>query len=674
MIEKSISKFQLPVSSSELSTQPSTILTELPIYDATANLSTTNLLVLSTCYLSTAVPTHLSAAASDNLSAPTNSNTAIELTLKWNPKAETNTTKLEIIDSSLLTNPQFLHTTIRILTMEFRHQNYLSLLVIPEDATSNKSEANQKPLTNNILPTTIIENKLLTTIFSFEFEEPVEMLLFSGAALESKLITAMYTNAKVDKQHIKLILNNGSAGSIITRQLMDCYQVDHTTSACIITADRMTKTPIGEIDDFPFKVNNIIIPIKILIWQIVNTKVEGTTSSKILEIKNNSPEPVNIVLIPNPDIFLDLKTGPEEFYKHYQNLAPTREEQEQHLEEINTQLCDHCLIPCDFQYCNECDLIYNPPPCMIYMILEEDKPINNCALELKSIFNPNSNSDNDDNKNNGSSSTQNDNGNNNNSDSNSNSETFITLLDLTKEQEFKWFNNNNEGIMSEQVHDTDAGFDLRYSEKDPIKLESHSHTCINLKIALEIPATIMVQLAFRSSLTKKRINIRGGIIDTRYIGNIIAMLQNNLKKAYTIDPNKKIAQRRIKITVREIQRFEFIGKIDVPVNITEEEVIDKKEIISTCQLISIPPYDWYIVIIEKKVKNQVQMFEAETQLCKSGEIGLINLHIPAKNHSHIKISIYNNTGNIMEIPKGITIGYLTTEIKEQPPNPILDFP
>ncbi|KAG9284757.1 hypothetical protein G9A89_001127 [Geosiphon pyriformis] len=72
------------------------------------------------------------------------------------------------------------------------------------------------------------------------------------------------------------------------------------------------------------------------IWQIVNAKIEGITSNKIREIKNNPPEPVKIVLVPNPNAFLDLKTGPEEFHKHYQNLALTKEKQEQHLKQLNT--------------------------------------------------------------------------------------------------------------------------------------------------------------------------------------------------------------------------------------------------------------------------------------------------------------------------------------------------
>ncbi|KAG9295312.1 hypothetical protein G9A89_021243 [Geosiphon pyriformis] len=96
--------------------------------------------------------------------------------------------------------------------------------------------------------------------------------------------------------------------------------------------------------------------------------------------------------------------------------------------------------------------------------------------------------------------------------------------------------------MPERVHDTGTGFDLRYPGKDVIKLKSHSCTCIDLKIALEIPATTIVQLAFQSSLVKREINIRGGIIDVGYVGNIIAMLQNDSKKTYIIQPNEKITQ------------------------------------------------------------------------------------------------------------------------------------
>ncbi|KAG9289794.1 hypothetical protein G9A89_015374 [Geosiphon pyriformis] len=270
---------------------------------------------------------------------------------------------------------------------------------------------------------------------------------------------------------------------------------------------------------------------------------------------------------------------------------------------------------------------------MIYTIPEKEEPISSYTLELELTFNPNSNFNNDDNKNNGFSSAQCGNEKYSDSNSNSNPEIYITLPDLTKKQELKWFSDNNKGIMPECAHNTNAGFDLRYLRKDTIKLEPYLHTCIDLKIALEIPAT-MVQLIFRSSLVKKRINIRGRIINTGYVENIIAMLQNDSEKAYIIEPNEKIVQaiflflvkivqlvsvrskKELRITARGIQRFGSTGRIDVPVNMAEEKIVDKEKIISTCQPISILLYDQYIVIIEKKVKNQVQIFEAEATLCE----------------------------------------------------------
>ncbi|KAG9292940.1 hypothetical protein G9A89_016302 [Geosiphon pyriformis] len=345
-------------------------------------------------------------------------------------------------------------------------------------------------------------------------------------------------------------------------------------------------------------------------------KIKRALAEEIRMIKNNLPEPIKFNWNPNPDIILepmDLK----QFHKHYQKLAPTQEKQEQQLEKINTRLYNHCLIFCDFQYCNECDLIYNPPSCMIYTIPEEKKPISSCASELESIFNSNLNSNNNDDENNSFSSTQNGNENNNNLDSNSNFETFITLFDLIKEQELKWFSNNNEDIMPEY---------------------------------------------------------------------------NDSEKAYIIEPNEKIAQaiflllvkiaqlvavkkrEELKIMAREIQSFRLIGRINIPVNMAEEKIIDKREIISTRQSIFILSYNKYMVVIEKKVKDQVQIFEAETTFYESKEIGLINLYILAKNHSHIKIPIYNNMGDIIEIPKKTIIGYLTTKIKEQLPNSISNFP
>ncbi|KAG9287928.1 hypothetical protein G9A89_017523 [Geosiphon pyriformis] len=155
-------------------------------------------------------------------------------------------------------------------TQNLNSQHYLSLLITPEDAQFHNLGSNQQSiLTNNISPATVIEDESLATIFSFKINELFKVPLFSKAAFKEKPITVIYTNAKVDDQFIKLILDNGSAGSIITKQFMDqlSCRVDHTASAKIITANRAIKTPIGKIDNFSIEVNAIIVPIRVLVME-----------------------------------------------------------------------------------------------------------------------------------------------------------------------------------------------------------------------------------------------------------------------------------------------------------------------------------------------------------------------------------------------------------------------
>ncbi|KAG9299098.1 hypothetical protein G9A89_020411 [Geosiphon pyriformis] len=65
------------------------------------------------------------------------------------------------------------------------------------------------------------------------------------------------------------------------------------------------------------------------------TKIEETSPEEIRIIKNNLPESIELNWDPNPNIILE-PINPEQFHKHYQELAPTWEKQEQCLEEINT--------------------------------------------------------------------------------------------------------------------------------------------------------------------------------------------------------------------------------------------------------------------------------------------------------------------------------------------------
>ncbi|KAG9295355.1 hypothetical protein G9A89_013384 [Geosiphon pyriformis] len=62
-------------------------------------------------------------------------------------------------------------------------------------------------------------------------------------------------------------------------------------------------------------------------------KIKEMTPEEIKTIKNNPPEPIELDWDPEPVINL---LDPEQFHKHYQELALTREKQEQCLEKINT--------------------------------------------------------------------------------------------------------------------------------------------------------------------------------------------------------------------------------------------------------------------------------------------------------------------------------------------------
>ncbi|KAG9293647.1 hypothetical protein G9A89_018984 [Geosiphon pyriformis] len=126
-----------------------------------------------------------------------------------------NLCQIQAIQADYFTVPQILNQFIRGATQNPNSQNYLSLLVTPENATPNNQELKQI-LISNIPPATIMKDKSLDVIFSFKLEKPSTMSLFSGTTLEEKPITAMYTDVKIDGHPIKLILDSGSAGSIIT--------------------------------------------------------------------------------------------------------------------------------------------------------------------------------------------------------------------------------------------------------------------------------------------------------------------------------------------------------------------------------------------------------------------------------------------------------------------------
>ncbi|KAG9302266.1 hypothetical protein G9A89_008757 [Geosiphon pyriformis] len=95
---------------------------------------------------------------------------------------------------------------------------------------------------NTILSAQIAQNANLSDIFSFEFEANKSLFLLSNAAVnKQKAITAMYTKAELQQT------------------------VNRPAQMVIVTADSMKKTSIRKIDNFPFTIDGITIPVKVLV-------------------------------------------------------------------------------------------------------------------------------------------------------------------------------------------------------------------------------------------------------------------------------------------------------------------------------------------------------------------------------------------------------------------------
>ncbi|KAG9305481.1 hypothetical protein G9A89_021199 [Geosiphon pyriformis] len=546
------------------------------------------------------------------------------------------------------------------------------------------------PYQNQTLPTTPFHQLKLPKM-PISNESP--FLLSNAAVNKQKAITAMYTETTVEGKPICLILDSGSARSIITYQLMQQLKrnIDRPAQTVIVTADGIKKTLVRKIDDFPFTIDGITIPVKVfananLNWKIQELKISyqgqytiisatcGTFNKQsekalVFEFKEEKEIPLTetymvFELLSNwaektkQEIFEELREwkkvrysipepqkeppyiplkckdcnkklssmgaciSPEEEYEtctyyfckachreqfgspkrskkwdntpcltlcdqtcqyalsisekvrretlfdaaynsvlnklyHYSHNAeiifdlamalingatqenvhqikeaeyikytmeltgfdyedevetyhqiashtyPTKEAQIQRLEQMNIQLCEECVMSCDDQWCLECYALSIPLPNE-----NDENEIEFGVSELVKKL----------------------------------PTTPIYLLEKQPPLQLKYFNNHDQRIKPEKAHEIDAVYDLRYSGKDTLVLQPKSLTKINLKIALEIPPEAMIQIASRSLLASKGINIRGGVIDAGYTGDITIMLQNKTDKLFKIKHAEKIAQ------------------------------------------------------------------------------------------------------------------------------------
>ncbi|KAG9305123.1 hypothetical protein G9A89_007763 [Geosiphon pyriformis] len=118
----------------------------------------------------------------------------------------------------LQNQPNHYHTQPSYLMMPEK-QDFCHTALSEGRAAAQQQNLSYIPTT--IPPARIAENTNLSDIFPFEFEANESPFLLSNAAAnEQKPITAIYTEAEVEGKPIHLILDNGSARSIIIYQLM----------------------------------------------------------------------------------------------------------------------------------------------------------------------------------------------------------------------------------------------------------------------------------------------------------------------------------------------------------------------------------------------------------------------------------------------------------------------
>ncbi|KAG9290620.1 hypothetical protein G9A89_011583 [Geosiphon pyriformis] len=96
---------------------------------------------------------------------------------------------------------------------------------------------------------------------------------------------------------------------------------------CGISINNAWKQALQQLEEYPHDKDKL--------WRMASVKTEGLTTSELLKIKNNPLSLLKPKYIQTFDIFGNIENDPKKFYEHYQQLALTRKEQEQCLEEIN---------------------------------------------------------------------------------------------------------------------------------------------------------------------------------------------------------------------------------------------------------------------------------------------------------------------------------------------------
>ncbi|KAG9303050.1 hypothetical protein G9A89_022139 [Geosiphon pyriformis] len=196
----------------------------------------------------------------------------------------------------------------------------------------------------------------------------------------------------------------------------------------------------------------------------------------------------------------------------------------------------------------------------------------------------------------------------------------------------------------EKAHKIDAEYDLRYPGKDTLVLQPKFLIKINLKIALEIPPGAMVQIASRSLLASKGINIRGGnetdksfkIEHAEKIAQAIYLLLINISGLQSVNNREQLGK-----SERKIQGFGSTGRFTVPINIALNTQNESYQILQLLQPITISSFgEHHKIYTCLKPTTTQQIFESNKQICLKHEISIPNVYIP-KRMKKFRVTFYN---------------------------------
>ncbi|KAG9298090.1 hypothetical protein G9A89_004954 [Geosiphon pyriformis] len=305
--------------------------------------------------------------------------------------------------------------------------------------------------------------------------------------------------------------------------------------------------------------------------------------------------------------------------------------------QINIRLCEECIMPCDEQWCPECYTLSIPLPS------KNDKN----KIEFGEP------------------------------EATEESETTpIYLIENQSALQLKYFNNNGQEIKPEKAHKIDAGYDLRYPGKDTLVLKPKFFTKINLKIALEILPEAIVQITSWFFLASKKINVRGGIIDAGYTGDITVMLQNKTDKLFKIEHAEKIVQaiylplinilglqlidqrEQLGKSNRGTQGFGSTGRFTVLVNIALNTQNKSHQILRLPQLITISLFGEHLEIYTcLKPTTTQQIFESNEQVCLEHNISIPNIYIP-EGTKKVQVTFYNPNNYPIILLNNLEIGVI----------------